>query len=228
MIAALDTAGARASFALANSAGEPVAVDHEIALGRRSAGLLDRVLAILGDGGHELDDVTQWSIGMGPGSFTGIRVGAAMVKGICQGTGAAYRGLPSSLGMVIAAGGGDGEQVLALSDGRRGQVLVSPYRWRDGAAFPDGEASVMELPALADSAATQLVVLATDPVAEAIPDIVGDRACILPNADATQLLAPLNWGWPDAIDREASTDPIYVRPPVFVPPTPARIQVATC
>jgi tRNA threonylcarbamoyl adenosine modification protein YeaZ len=225
VIAALDTASATASFALADSAtGECLAVDHDIALGRRSAGLLDRVLEMLGD--REIGDIRQWSIGMGPGSFTGIRVGAAMVKGICQGTGAAYRGLPSSLGLIVGAGGTDGGQVLALSDGRRGQVLVSPYRWQNSSAQPDGDATVMDLNALADSAAIRFVVLATDPIADSVTDIVGDRACILPHADASCLLAPVGWDWPTAAAREDSTEPIYVRPPVFVPPRPARIQVS--
>lgn len=227
MIAALDTAGARASFALADSAtGEVLAADHEIALGRRSADLLGRILELLGGLDRELGDVQQWTIGMGPGSFTGIRVGAAFVKGICQGTGAAYRGLPSSLGMVVGAGPIDGEQVLALSDGRRDQVLASPYRWVDGEVRIDGVAGVMDLAALADSAATRFVVLATDPVSESLAQVVGERACILPHADASCLLAPSGWPWPDADAHEASTEPVYVRPPVFVRPTPARIQAS--
>jgi tRNA threonylcarbamoyl adenosine modification protein YeaZ len=222
MIAALDTAGSQATFALADSAsGELLAADHEIALGRRSAGLLDRVLGMIAGLGAGLEDVHAWSIGMGPGSFTGIRVGAAMVKGICQGTGAAYRGLPSSLGMVIGAGEADGGEIAALSDGRRGQVLVSRYCWQDGVASAAAKPCVMKLAELVELP-MRFVLLASDPIVESLPELVRGRSTVLPYADAANLLAPKGWPWPACA--EASTEPVYVRPPVFVPPTPARIQ----
>ena len=225
MIAALDTASAQASFAIADSAtGEVLAADHEIALGRRSAGLLDRVLAILDELNAEIADIRQWTIGMGPGSFTGIRVGAAMVKGICQGTGAQYRGLPSSLGLVIAAGEAKGQRVAALSDGRRGQVLVSPYCWQDGVAIADGDAEVMALADLADQP-MHYAVLASDPIVDALEPVIA-RTTVLPGADASRLLTPQGWPWPDGAAQEASTEPVYVRPPVFVPPTVPRIHTA--
>ena len=128
--AALDTSSAAAAFAVLDPDDNVVLRLNGIPLGRETGGLTLAIIQGLSEAHVSLDEINQWTIGLGPGSFSGIRIGAAFVKGICAGTGAAYRGLPSSLAMVLSASQTQTGTVTALHDGRRGEVLVSPYQWK--------------------------------------------------------------------------------------------------
>lgn len=83
---------------------------------------IDRVLREAGCAAAELDAVV---IAAGPGSFTGVRVGAAVAKGLCFATGAdlfAYSTLAS-----IAALAAPAPRVCALLDARGGRVYAAGY-----------------------------------------------------------------------------------------------------
>ena len=79
-ISALDTSSSTASFAVARllpetrrgAAHEIRVIRHDIPIGRESAGLLNLLMQALREAGIELAAITHWTIGMGPGSFTGI------------------------------------------------------------------------------------------------------------------------------------------------------------
>ena len=68
-------------------------------------------------------------VGIGPGSFTGLRVALATVKGLAMGSGAPLVAV-SSLALV-AAGAGDG-LVAPVLDARRGDVFSALYEVRAG------------------------------------------------------------------------------------------------
>jgi len=71
------------------------------------------------------DDVSAFVVGSGPGSFTGVRVGASLAKGWAMG-----RGIPlyaySSL-LAVAAGSGVTGLVCPMFDARRRQVYAACY-----------------------------------------------------------------------------------------------------
>jgi tRNA threonylcarbamoyladenosine biosynthesis protein TsaB len=124
---ALETATDRASVALGMSAAD--APERELAGARRhAAGLLPLIDALLRDAGATLDDVTALVVSDGPGSFTGVRVGAAVAKALVQ-----ARGLPLWIApslMVRASGvSRPGSTVLAVADALRGEVYAAAYRF---------------------------------------------------------------------------------------------------
>lgn len=79
-------------------------------------------------------DLKAIVIGVGPGSFTGLRVGLATVKGLAFGAGVPVIGV-SSLGLWAAAAAPDEHDVpnqtkfvLTVLDARRGDVFAALYR----------------------------------------------------------------------------------------------------
>lgn len=80
-------------------------------------------------------DVQRVAIGVGPGTFTGLRIGIASGRGLAQSLGAELVGV-SSL-RALAHGVGDlHDPVLAVIDARRGEVFVAPYSQGEELAPP--------------------------------------------------------------------------------------------
>lgn len=123
---AIDTATDRASVAL----GLPgsVLAEEEISGARRHASqLLPAILETLRRAGARLLEVEAIVLADGPGSFTGLRVGAAVAKGLVESQPIALWSTPSLLASAAAAGH-DGRLVLAIGDALRGEVFAAAYR----------------------------------------------------------------------------------------------------
>jgi tRNA threonylcarbamoyladenosine biosynthesis protein TsaB len=109
-------------------------VEREIVGSRRHAAeLLPAIEGLLAEAGVTLFAVTGLVVSDGPGSFTGLRVGASVAKALAHARGLPLWTAPSLL--VRAAGvAGVGETVLAVSNALRGDVYAAAYRF-DAAAI---------------------------------------------------------------------------------------------
>ena len=67
---------------------------------------------------------------MGPGSFTGIRIGISAVKGLCLATG--KPALPVTAFEEAAYNGVDGERALCLFDALHGHYYAAAYAFSEG------------------------------------------------------------------------------------------------
>jgi tRNA threonylcarbamoyladenosine biosynthesis protein TsaB len=127
MFLALDTATERASLAL----GMPGGTKLEESIGgarRHAAGLLPAVQSLLQRAGASLDDLGGIVLSDGPGSFTGLRVGAAVAKALVHARALPLWTAPSLL--VRAAGvAREGQVVLAIANALRGDVYSAAYRF---------------------------------------------------------------------------------------------------
>lgn len=75
------------------------------------------------------EQVTDFVVGSGPGSFTGVRIAAALAKGWTMSRQTSLFAYPSLL--AVAAGCGATGPVCALFDARRGEVYAACYEVSD-------------------------------------------------------------------------------------------------
>jgi tRNA threonylcarbamoyladenosine biosynthesis protein TsaB len=89
--------------------------------------LADGLLAQAGLDWHELE---RLAVGVGPGTFTGLRIGVATARGLAQSLGVELVGVSTLRALAHGAPrspfGGERE-VLAVIDARRGEVFVGGY-----------------------------------------------------------------------------------------------------
>jgi tRNA threonylcarbamoyladenosine biosynthesis protein TsaB len=94
--------------------------------------LLALARELLEQAGAGWRSIERIAVGLGPGTFTGLRVGIATARGLAQSLSCELVGVSSSLALATAAAkpaGGDREvRVVAVIDARRGEVFASAYR----------------------------------------------------------------------------------------------------
>ena len=145
-------------------------------------------------------------VGVGPGSFTGIRVGIAAAHGMAIGWGASIRGM-SSLAL-LAAGAESAASVAAAIDGGHGELFVQQF---------DGELQLT----------TELMNLPPAEAARAIDAelVVGPAAASLVDARGS---GEAREAWPTATNALRLPDPLrsLVPRPVYARAPDARVRSA--
>jgi tRNA threonylcarbamoyladenosine biosynthesis protein TsaB len=130
MLIAIDTATGYASLALHD--GFRVRVEHTWESPRRhTVELLPRLVAALGQLDIGVDHLSGVAVTQGPGSFTGLRVGMSVAKGLALARRLPLIGVPT-LDVVAAAQGRDRRPLCAVLQAGRGRICAAIYRWRDG------------------------------------------------------------------------------------------------
>ena len=123
-----DTATPDTVVALAIDGGEPAELRHTPGPGERpghAARLLPLAGALLDRAGLRFGDLARIGVGVGPGTFTGLRIGVATARALAQGSGAEVSAV-STLAALAEATGHDGP-VLAVLDARRGEAFAAAY-----------------------------------------------------------------------------------------------------
>jgi tRNA threonylcarbamoyladenosine biosynthesis protein TsaB len=85
----------------------------------RLLGAVEEALAAAGVGWEEVERI---AVGVGPGSFTGLRIGIATARGLAQARGLPLVGVST---LEALARGASAEIVLAVLDARRGEVFAT-------------------------------------------------------------------------------------------------------
>ncbi len=130
MLVAIDTSTDTASLALHD--GFRVRVEHTWESPRRhTVELLPRLVAALEQLALGAKHISGVAVARGPGSFTGLRVGMAMAKGLALSRGLPLVGVPT-LDVIAAAQGKSRRTLCAVLQAGRGRICVALYRWRNG------------------------------------------------------------------------------------------------
>ncbi len=124
-VLAVDTTTPRGSLAVVTAEAVEAEVRMESPAGH-SRWLLSAVEHALGDLGLEPRELDGLAVTLGPGSFTGLRVGISSVQGLALATGRPCLGRPS-LDILARLAVGPTPSIMALVDAVRGEVFGALY-----------------------------------------------------------------------------------------------------
>jgi tRNA threonylcarbamoyladenosine biosynthesis protein TsaB len=136
LLLAIETSGAEPSVALLRGA-ELVAERRAPAHRPGSETLLPAIDALLRRARCELAAIEAFAVSAGPGSFTGLRVGIATVKGLAFGSGLPVAAV-GTLAAVACRAPRTSAPIVALLDARREEVYAAGFA-RDGDALLPGD-----------------------------------------------------------------------------------------
>lgn len=174
-ILAVDTSTEACSVALYRD-GE-LAVLQEIAPRRHNQVLLGMLRELMPAGPQDLDAVAY---GRGPGSFTGLRIAASAVQGVCFAAG--LPALPVSTlscqvyGALRLGQVGEGDYVFSALDAHIGELYWAVYRIDNGRAVEVTAAQAVKPGGLSLSGSTQLIAVGSGlQYRDALPAAVSAR-----------------------------------------------------
>jgi tRNA threonylcarbamoyladenosine biosynthesis protein TsaB len=211
----LDTATRKTSVGLA--------VDAEIVASRvRSTGshavsLLPLIEEVLGDAGWSVRDLDACAVSGGPGSFTGLRVGFSVAKGLAHASGMPLVAVPT-LEALARTVQDPAATVCALLDARKGELYYGCFR-RHGDACERLSADAVTTPeALVVSLPRPCVVVgdAVPRYGEFLRQHLGNAATLLSwetHGPCGGVVASMGWAAVQAGGRSdpAALEPDYIR-----------------
>ncbi len=219
--AAIDLSGKEACFSAGSFPGKKIMFNTSFQMrGRDSSSLLPKLEEWLKGENLSLNDVKRWTVGTGPGNYTGLRIVSALVSGIVfDRKDMCCRGIPSAC--AVASG-------MEISSGERIAV-----------AYPLDEDNIYSFGVTVDNGDFLQVqeLSGSFPVADFMRTFRGIRiaalqrdAAILPKGilDSAVLfnelpVASLVFMNPSRWDANSTMDLIYIRPAVNVAPMSVRI-----
>lgn len=202
VILAFDTSSAACSAALFGGDGGCLASRDEL-IGRGHSERLVPMISELLDGRVP----SAILVGVGPGSFTGIRVAIAAAQGLAIGWGATLSGM-SSLGLLAVGAAGEGEVAAAVVGGH-GELFVQQFDAATG--LPTSDLRNLVPPDAARFATAKLVA----------------------GSGSAELVKARGWGeareaWPSAVNALRLSEPLRSLPakPVYARAPDARAREA--
>ena len=127
----IDTGGPRADLALV--VGGRVLAEGSHSVASHGAELPAAVAQVLASAGLSIRELKAVAVGIGPGSFTGLRVGLSYAKGLKLAVGCALLGIPSLDTLALTALAEisvtpAGRLICPVLDARKGEVYAALYR----------------------------------------------------------------------------------------------------
>lgn len=113
----------------------------------------DRLLALcqaaLAEAGIGWAELSRIGVGVGPGTFTGMRIGVATAQGLAQATGLGLAAVSTLEALALPARTAQPRlQVAAVADARRGEAFVAAWSPGGGQTVPDGACPPQQLAAV--------------------------------------------------------------------------------
>ena len=143
--AAIDLSGKFAGFALAETtSGKILLSEHKAMQGRSSSSLTNWILELMSKFDVSPAKIDKWSVGSGPGSFTGMRLVAALITGMTmRRDDVETRCVPSALALANATDLTEGDKVATIFDGRNKEILLFELIKQNNELIPSGKTKVL-------------------------------------------------------------------------------------
>lgn len=189
---------------------------HEPMARGQSEALMPMVAAVMAEAGVTFADLDLIAVTVGPGAFTGIRIGLAAARGLALATGLPVAGVATTEAVAhgVPAVERSGRPVLVALDSKRDDLWAQPFA-------PDLAALQPAAALLPDAAARLLpealvVGDAADRVLPLLPGATASTAAPCADAAVVAALAAARWPAGTALPPE----PLYLRPADVTLPTP--------
>ena len=231
IVVGLETSSATAGIAVIRD--QQVMADATLEIGAVYAeqlpGILERTM---GDLGLKWSEVEGFAISIGPGSYTGLRVGLSLVKGLAYVTKRSVAAVPT-LDTVAFQVPYCRYPVHVLADARRGQVYEARYDTEDGRPkrITDFRVGILEdvVEHIEDS--VLLIGSGVDAYRSRIIDVLGERARFAPPGTGRLMASSTAFLGMDKLSKgeHASLnelEPLYLRRPDFAKQPPSRFERA--
>jgi tRNA threonylcarbamoyladenosine biosynthesis protein TsaB len=138
LLLAIDTATRVASLALHDGARVRIELSWE-SLDHHTVELTPRIAGMLSQLDAKVDDLAGIAVSLGPGSFTGLRVGVAVAKGLAMARGIKLVGVPT-LDIVAHMMKDARLPLVAVLAAGRGRLCAGRYQWNKNELVAQGPA----------------------------------------------------------------------------------------
>jgi tRNA threonylcarbamoyladenosine biosynthesis protein TsaB len=135
---AIETSTQTASVAVLH--GDQIAAFCATSVDTRSENVISLIDGALSQAGITLADVDGIAVGLGPGSFTGLRIAMATAKGLCFAAGKSLYGVSSLAALALDGARAARETardalLVPVTDARRGEVFAGFYCLSDAKMY---------------------------------------------------------------------------------------------
>jgi tRNA threonylcarbamoyl adenosine modification protein YeaZ len=222
-LVAIETSGPVGSVALYEGSHLLAGGEHAVpaAHGEEILPLMDALFARVG---WRARDVGRWAVGIGPGSFTGVRVGVALAKGIAIATSAELVGVTSLDAVSYGAEAEGDAAVVALLPAGKGELFVQVRRAGRFLLEPAHVRLEAVVARVAEVTGGGPVVVAGASARDLDWSAFGDRVLLRTerphDVPRAEVVGRLSFDRP-ADDADA-LEPLYVRPPEITLPKAAQ------
>jgi tRNA threonylcarbamoyladenosine biosynthesis protein TsaB len=226
-VLALTTSTGRGGAALLRD-GELRAASAYVDLQGHAERVFEAIDHVLAEAGETRATIGALAVDVGPGSFTGVRVGVASAKGIALGLGLPLAGVVSLAAMAAAAfasgAASANDLVIAAIDAKKSEIFAAAYD-ASGAAIVEPCARPLSPEGLAIApplAGGRVIVVGEIAASLALPEgfvLARDPALDLPDAAWIGRLAAARLS---ARGPDPEVEPLYVRPPDAILPRAAH------
>jgi tRNA threonylcarbamoyladenosine biosynthesis protein TsaB len=152
----------------------------EVTYSERLLPAIDRLLA---DAGLTVPDLGGLAVAIGPGSFTGLRIGLSTAKGLAAASGTRLVGVPTlralAWGLPFSR-----HPICPILDARKGEVYCALFRWTEGGLAQEMEDAALAPEALAARIAEPTIFVGDGAALHApvLSEALGPRALFAPAA----------------------------------------------
>lgn len=143
LILSADTSSSRFSIALLKQ-GLLVDEFETGSANRHSSDLLPAIDRLLSKSSYTIEDITAFCVGLGPGSFTGLRVGITTMRALAISLSKPIIGIPSIDTIAYNALGYKGK-ICPVIDARQNKVYARIYRSNGRRIVPGGRILLLEV-----------------------------------------------------------------------------------